>query len=190
MSKDEKGFWDGVIDDMDRLSKIELAMNMSRDKNGKANPIKATGAAIGMDLSFDDLALMDCLLAEEGALGGNPFSPASKPAAPPAAYTAPGVKAAPPADDGGYSARKAETVAEKKKSNVVCNVTSALSVLFCILVRASNPSISTEAFCIILLLAVLAFVITKAVRAKKKYARQLLELELEYSAPKKDEKLL
>lgn len=68
----DKGFFEGLIDDFFKILKLRSVVEWSKDEKGKPDPAKATGIAMGLgSSSFEDLALMNAMLATDGAFDGD-----------------------------------------------------------------------------------------------------------------------
>lgn len=68
MAKEEKGFFDGLVDDFCRDLELKAAIEASRDENGNVDKWAATGAAFGLGhTSDDDIAMLGAMLGAEGA---------------------------------------------------------------------------------------------------------------------------
>lgn len=64
----EKGFFESLIEDVCKDIDMHRAIEASRDKNGKIDPYKAGGIAMGMGFdSSEDICRMGALLGAEGA---------------------------------------------------------------------------------------------------------------------------
>ena len=68
MSKDEKGFFDWLIEDICNTIEIKGAVEASRDENGKVDKWAATGLSMGLGHTSDDeMATLAGFLGAEGA---------------------------------------------------------------------------------------------------------------------------
>ena len=68
MAKDEKGFFDWLVEDICNTIEIKFAVEATRDENGKVDKWAATGLAIGLGHTSDDkMAMLAGFLGAEGA---------------------------------------------------------------------------------------------------------------------------
>lgn len=68
MSKDEKGFFDWLVEDICNTIEIKGAVEATRDENGKVDKWAATGLAMGLGHTSDDeMATLAGFLGAEGA---------------------------------------------------------------------------------------------------------------------------
>lgn len=68
MAKEEKGFFDSLIEDLQKNMDCQLAIELSKDKDGKPDPYKAAGMAAGMGhSSFSDTMMLGAMLGAQGA---------------------------------------------------------------------------------------------------------------------------
>lgn len=68
----DKGFFEGLFDDFFKILKLRSVIEWNKDEKGKPAPAKATGIAMGLgSSSFEDLALMNAMLATDGAFDGD-----------------------------------------------------------------------------------------------------------------------
>lgn len=132
MSKEEKGFFDGLVEDFAASLEMKAAIEDSRDENGKVDKWKATGLAMGLGhTSDDDIAMMGALLGAEGAFDDeedtnfdsfDDFGDDVIPNAPVPHYTAPNTQTVKPMTEWDYESKKAEILAEKKYIIVIAVV--------------------------------------------------------------------
>lgn len=68
MAKDEKGFFDFLVEDICNAIEIKGAVEATRDKNGKVDKWAATGLAMGLGHTSDDeMAMLAGFLGAEDA---------------------------------------------------------------------------------------------------------------------------
>lgn len=68
MAKNQKGFFDQLIEDAAKNTRMKAIVESSRDENGKIDIAKATGISLGLGNTSDrDIAMLGAILGSEGA---------------------------------------------------------------------------------------------------------------------------
>lgn len=72
--KEEKGFFDSLVDDFCRDIELRGAIEAARDENGEVDKWAATGMAMGLGhTSDDDIAMLAAMLGAEGAFDDDTY---------------------------------------------------------------------------------------------------------------------
>ena len=67
-AKNQKGFFDQLIEDAAKNARMKAIVESSRDENGKIDIAKATGISLGLgNTSTSDIARLGAILGSEGA---------------------------------------------------------------------------------------------------------------------------
>ena len=195
MSKDEKGFFDGLVEDFASTMEMKAAIEASRDENGKIDVAKATGISMGLGhMSDNDIAMMGAMLGAEGAFDDDDdtdfdsfddFDDDVVPSASVPVYTAPNTQTAKPMTEWEYEGKKAGIIAEKKFILIMSVVALCVFTILFFYMMATYPD---SAGVYLLLLAVvdasLAYGIHNTTQARE---RELTTLENQYRESKRVE---
>ena len=199
MGKQDKGFFDGLMEDFAATLDMKAAIEITRDKNGKVDAAKATGIAMGLGHTSDnDIALMAGMLGADGAfdyynddeIEYDSYDGTWSTAPPiPAPVSSAFISTQPHIlTQAEYNQRKQEILKACKTNQIVCGIAIGW-VTFFVLYQASKLDDAAGVFWLITAVidALLAFTIYYACKTRN---RKLSELETEYRDSQKREQEL
>ncbi len=192
MSKEEKGFFDGLVEDFATSLEMKAAIEASRNENGKVDKWKATGIAMGLGhTSDDDIAMMGAMLGAEGAFDEDDntdfddFDGDFMPYTPIPPYTMPTAQKQKPMAEWDYEAKKAGILAEKKY--LMCASVVALcfvTVFFLYMMSTTSGGSGAFVFLMLVIDGLLGYTMYYVSRTRE---QELAALEKRYRESKRSE---
>lgn len=194
MSMEEKGFFDGVMEDITSTVGTIAAIEASRDENGKIDVAKATGISMGLGLTSDhDIATMGAMLGAEDAFNDDAdsseddlFDDFSTPIAPNPQYTTSNFHAERAMTEAEYKDKKASILAEKRL--IIGTAIVGLALFTFLFLYLMCKYINSEGIFLSLLILVDALLYYAIFRTNQARYRELGALDNKYRQSKQKEK--